>query len=211
MNEVALDAVCVTEYHVGLVVVDGPGTEVLVSVLSKALARVGIVKVSVAIVKFSTMLPQATRKMTSTCDGVIALDIVERDAIGSGHGSHTSVLMSALYEVGIVTDTPVIPGIICQSSLLEAKGVLPNLAEEWSSAMLDMVTMSAAPLDTFGVELVPATQPFSPPAPEETDYTVLLDKFRDTLKVMGSMYDVCESARPVLVLVWCCAVDCYVL
>ena len=205
MENITLEAVHVTEYKVGLVVVDGPGAEVLVSVLSKALARVGIVKVSVAIVKFCTMLPLATRKMASSCDGVIALDIVERDAIGSGHGSHTSVLMSALYEVGIVTDTPVIPGIICQSSLLEAKGVLPNLAEEWSSAMLDMVTMSAAPLDTFGVELVPATQPFSPPAPEETDYTVLLDKFRDTLKVRKG---------PVVDIMVCCAllwIDRYVL
>jgi hypothetical protein len=184
VNEAAIEAVEVTEYKVGLAVVEGPGSDVVISVVSKALAKVGIVNISVAMVGYPTMLAQATKKMTSTCDGVIGLHIVERDAIGSGNGSNSAVLMSALYEVGTVTDKPVIPGIICQSSLLEAKGVLPNLAKEWCGAMLEMVTLSQTEDAEFGAEKAPEAEPYAPPTPDESNYTVLLDKFRETLKVL---------------------------
>lgn len=176
-------AVEVVDFRVGLAIVDGPGADVLASVMSKALAHVGIVHVSVANVKFASMLAQATKKLSSTCDGVIGLHIVEKDAIGCGNGSNTAILMSALFEVGIFTDKPVIPGIICQSSLLEAKGILPNLADEWAQAMLDMISLSKEENEEFGTHKAPEAEPFAPPVPEEEDYAVLLDKFRETLKV----------------------------
>ncbi|CAE7608885.1 CAPSL [Symbiodinium microadriaticum] len=94
--------------------------------------------------------------------------------------------MSALYEVGTVTDVPVIPGIICQSSLLEAKGVLPNLAEEWSCAMLDMLDLANIEDGEFGAVHAPEAAPFAPPTPEEADYATLLEKFRETLKARGA-------------------------
>lgn len=164
-------------------VVEGPGSDVLISVVSKALAKVGIINVSVATVRYPSTLALATKKMTSNCDGVIGLHIVERDAIGSGNGSMSAVLMSALYEVGTTTNKPVIPGIICQSSLLEAKGILPNLAKEWSASLLEMINLSNVKDNHFGEVQAPEVQPFAPPTPDESDYSVLLDKFRETLKV----------------------------
>jgi hypothetical protein len=174
----------VTDYKVGLAIVQGPGSDVLAAVTSKALAKVGIVNVFVAEVSYGSILVYATQQLLKTCDGVIALDIINNDQIGAGNGSNSGVLMSALFQVGIKAEKPVIPGIIVQSSLLEAKGVLPNLATDWSKALLAI--FNASNDNSFGKTRAPPAATPSPPAPEETNDNNLLDKFRESLKVILS-------------------------
>lgn len=164
-----------------MAIVQGPGADVLLTVASKALGAVGIVNVVAGTVPFGSVLPYAVQKLIKSNDAVLALDIIAQDQIGSGNGSTSAVLSSALYQVGLAAEKPVVPGIVCQSSLLEAKGVLPNLCAEWAGAILAMLNIESD--KNFGKAPAPAVPPPSPPTPEVNDVQVLLNKFRETLKV----------------------------
>jgi 6,7-dimethyl-8-ribityllumazine synthase len=171
----------ITSFKVGLAIVQGPGADVLLTVASKALGAVGIVNVVAGLVPFGSVLPYAAQRLLKSNDAVLALDIVSQDQIGSGLGSTSAVLSSALYQVGVSAEKPVIPGIVCQESLLEAKGVLPNLCEEWAGAILGMLNIASD--KKFGKAAAPTVPPHTPPTPDITDDKVLLTKFRETLKV----------------------------
>jgi calcyphosin len=181
---VAEEVVEITSFKVGLAIVQGPGADVLLTIASKALGAVGIVNVVAGTVPYGSVLPYAAQQLIKSTDAVLALDIVSHDQIGCGLGSASAVLSSALYQVGVAAEKPVVPGIVCQASLLEAKGVLPNLCEEWAGAILGMLNISSD--RTFGKTPAPAVPPPPPPPPDVNDTQVLLTKFRETLKVHPS-------------------------
>ena len=171
----------ITSFKVGLAIVQGPGAEVLLSVASKALGKVGIVNVVTGEVPFASILPYATQQLIKSTDAVLALEIISNDQIGSGNGSHSAVLSSALYQVGLAAEKPVIPGIVCKESFLEAKGLLPHLCEEWAQAILAILNISSN--KRFGKTPAPVVPPPTPPTPDINDVQTLLTKFRESLKV----------------------------
>jgi hypothetical protein len=199
---VAEEAVEITTFKVGLAIVQGPGADVLLTIASKALGAVGIVNVVAGTVPYGSVLPYAAQQLIKSTDAVLALDIVSHDQIGCGLGSASAVLSSALYQVGVAAEKPVVPGIVCQASLLEAKGVLPNLCAEWAGAILGMLNISSD--RNFGKVPAPAVPPPSPPTPDINDTQVLLTKFRETLKVLPPLRSLSLSPVHSLCLVpWC--------
>lgn len=174
----------ITSFKVGLAIVQGPGSDILLNVASKALGKVGIVNVVSGEVPYASVLPYAAQQLIKSTDAVLALEIVSHDPIGTGNGSNSAVLSTALYQVGVAAEKPVVPGIVCQESLLEAKGVLPNLCDEWANGILSILNISSD--KKFGKTPAPAVPPPSPPTPDIADSQVLLSKFRETLKARGA-------------------------
>jgi 6,7-dimethyl-8-ribityllumazine synthase len=162
--------------------VDGPGSEILVETMSKALAKCGIVNVFVEHVSSSVMVPFMTSKFLDRVDGVIALDIVVKDEVGVGKGSVSSVLSAAVAKVAYAKSKPAIAGVICQSSLLEAKGVLPNLAYDWAAKILLELHEIANELVITDMD-VSHCVPVKSFSSEESEASKLVRALKDILKV----------------------------
>lgn len=130
------------------------------------------------------MLVRATQKLLKTCHGVIALTVLESDQIGTGSGSLSAVLTSALYQVGITGDKPVIPGIVVQNSLLEAKGVFPNIAVNLAHSIANLLHDKLTPSENCEPIMQPPTKRVEVVTESVQDLESLLEAFRETLKVI---------------------------
>ena len=141
-------------------VVQGESAEHITSCTTKALARVGLPRVVVVNVPNGSMLVPASQVCLLMCDptdiplnrsiftiskkllktpgicGVLALHV----AAPYQH-MQASNQEGALLHLGNLSDKPIIPGVVCQASKLEANGVIPNLAEEWATAMAGLLAV----------------------------------------------------------------------
>jgi Ca2+-binding EF-hand superfamily protein len=166
---------------VGVVVVQGESTEHLTSCTTKALARIGLTKVVVINVPNGSMLVPTARKLLNTTGiaGVLALNVA---------APHQHVQASnqegAILHLSNISEKPIIPGVVCQSSKLEANGVIPNLAEEWATAMAGLLAVIDYSHEAVieSVEVVPLT-----PSEDETDPDKLLNIYREALKAHGAL------------------------
>lgn len=129
------------------------------------------------------LLTFAAQNLVVMCDVVIGGAVLIDDVIGSNLGTLSQTLVGGLVQLGLISATCVIPAVVSQSSLLEAKAVLPALSKTWATACRAALTVKAGSIKLNVVH----TQ--SPPAPVAVTETVddvidLLTAFKDSLKVL---------------------------
>lgn len=131
----------------------------------------------------SDMLIRASQKLLKTSHGVIGVAILEDDQIGTGNGSLSAVLTGSLYQLGIFADKPVLPAIVVQNSLLEAKGTFPAFAEDVAHSMANLLYEKLTTKENSEPIVQVAAKRAEVVTESVTDVKALMDSFRETLKV----------------------------
>mmetsp|Transcript_25187 Transcript_25187/g.42494 ORF Transcript_25187/g.42494 Transcript_25187/m.42494 type:complete len:544 (+) Transcript_25187:81-1712(+) len=170
------------EQSVGLVVVSGEASQHATACTTKALAKAGLSRVVVVEVSLAGMLVGAAKKLldTPSVSGVLALLVAPPQQQAQATSQE-----AALFQLGNTSTKPVIPAVVCKATMLESKGLLPNLSQEWAGSLaglLQQVEEDFSLLETIEpVKVVPLV-----PDPEESDATALLDIYRECLKSHGA-------------------------
>jgi hypothetical protein len=161
---------------VGIVIAGNIATDFMRDTIAKALSTEGIIDSVVTVVDEVSVLTYATQQLTKTCDVVVAAAFMSEDL----NGTATNSLHSSLLQLGIVGKVPIIPALVNQSSLLEAKMMLPVLAGCWARSARIILTLDE-------IEIIPTPhvivveKPVLTPTLLSTDK--LLDILRESLKV----------------------------
>jgi len=169
---------------IGLVVLDGLAFETATRSLTRALAKYGYVNTVLVRAPKPEALVRASQKLVKTTSAVLAVAFFDNDA----HGSTTwsSVLNESLYQVGINADKPVVPVVIVNPNLLEAKGTFPNVAAGFARSVATLLNENLIE----GESVAPVAQP--PTARPEIvteavqDVEALMAAFRESLKSRGA-------------------------
>jgi hypothetical protein len=167
---------------VGVVVGGTIEPDFVINTVSKALVMEGISGTVVCKIGDIAALPFAAQNVSRSVDVVIAVAIVANDL----NGTISQALMSTLLQVGVSGRAPIIPAIVSQPSLLEAKALLPEMAKRWAQSANTILELQ------FGgsLELVPAPEHIIPPKPEyspaEDSVEVLMGCLRESLKTHGA-------------------------
>jgi hypothetical protein len=178
-------------FNVGIIICEGPGDNTIQSTLIKALSSIGVVNIFVEKCPHYSALPTLARQLLRVTDGVIACEIIYGEGIGgSGFNSANTLsttLSDTLSAIGEVEgNKPIVAGLVVQSSLIEARGVLPLLTQDWS---LDLLTQMELYVEENrevrrGEIDVSAFVPVaSVPEKEESEAEILLKAFKEGLKV----------------------------
>ena len=157
-------------------VVEGPGSAELIKEVKRSFAADGITSLLFMPVTDVTLLTFAAQNLLAMCDVVVGGAVLVND---SGLGQ---TLVGGLVQLGLISASCVIPAVVSQSSLLEAKAILPALAESWARACKAALVVQAGSIKV-SVEETPA-----PPAPVVVTEAVdsvqdLLTAFKQSLKV----------------------------
>eukprot|EP01041_Mallomonas_annulata_P004012 gene4012-7991_t len=147
-----------TSSKVGVVLVLGEGSDMVLASMKSALKLVGFASVVITTVEDPIMMPYTVQVLLRSCDIVIGLGLIIEDVAGS----LTNIIISALLQVGTLAGIPVIPGIFHATSVTEAEAVLPALATKWSIAAAGLMATKTA--ITTSLELLSAPEPV--PTPE---------------------------------------------
>lgn len=167
---------------VGIVVGGTVEVDFVVNAIAKALVVEGITGSVVSKVSDIAALPFAAQNVSRSVDVVIAAAIVANDL----NGTISQALTSTLLQAGVSGRAPIIPGIVSQPSLLEAKALLPEMAKGWAQSANTILGLQ------FGgaLELEAAPEPVIAPkpvyTPTEDNVSVLMDCFRESLKARGA-------------------------
>jgi Ca2+-binding EF-hand superfamily protein len=167
---------------VGIVVAGNIETDFVVTTITKALVLAGVSGTMVAKVADVATLAYAAKNLSRNVDVLIAATIIANDV----NGTVTQSLTNILLQEGIMGRVPIIPAVVAQPSLLEAKALLPAMAEGWAQSAAAILAMN------FGdsIEMESAPEIVIPVAPvytaTEDNLTVLLDVLRDSLKSHGA-------------------------
>ena len=169
---------------VGIALAAAVGAESITTAVAKALAHKGIVNVVVSLVEDPSILPFLAKSMTGSCDCVLAIAILSADStIASAN------LTQQLVETGMVTGTPVVPGIISPTSLLELKALLPSCTTSWSNSVSSILAISGGAVPVPIGEIISEGVLAEAGATREsiststTDLDALLYAFRESMKV----------------------------
>lgn len=151
----------------------------LAEVVAKALAIESVKGAVVSRVNDISALPYAAQNLRNF-DVIIATTILTVD------NGTSQVLSNSLLQIGVSGRTPVIPGIVAQSSLLEAKALLPSLAQGWAKSVYTILDLQNGGI----LEPVPAPEVVIPEKPVLTatvsDVETLLACLRESLKQRGA-------------------------
>jgi hypothetical protein len=127
-------------------------------------------------------LPFAAQNIARNVDVVIAAAIVANDL----NGTISQALTSTLLQSGVSGRVPIIPGIVAQPSLLEAKALLPEMAKSWAQSANNVLALQYG----GALELVAVPEIIIPPKPvyteTESNVDTLLDCLRENLKESGA-------------------------
>eukprot|EP01038_Epipyxis_sp_PR26KG_P014278 gene14278-19155_t len=168
------------EGKVGIVVAGSVEPETLSNAIVKALALEGVSTPVISFVGEISVLPYGAQALAKSVQVVIAATFVTSDPTGAV----TQSLTGSLLQVGVSGSVPIIPGIVTQSSLLEAKALLPDLASGWAKAAVGSLSIKA------GIESSPAPEPELPVvlehSPDVTDVDHLVEIFSQSLKDHGA-------------------------
>ena len=162
---------------VGIAICSGVGSDFLQTAILKALVSSGISGTVICQVDSVMMLPYTAQQMLVTCDAVIAAAVVTNDTIGSG--SVSQAVINGLLHTGVVATKPLVPAVVCQSSLLELKAVLPTLSAGWAKSVLTLLT----PVVIEKAPLVSLTPPPAPVTADVMSIDLLMADFKESLKV----------------------------
>ena len=167
---------------VGLVVAGNLETEYVVNTIVKALVVAGINGTIVAKIGDVAALPYAAQNVARSVDVVIAAAIVAHDI----NGNVATSLANTLLQAGVTGRAPIIPAIVSQPSLLEAKALLPDMAESWAQSATTILGLHFGGNIAVEAAVEPVIPPKSVYTPTEDNFETLLDIFRESLKARGA-------------------------
>lgn len=121
---------------VGILIAGTLGAEELTHAISKALVLEGISGTVISCVSDTALVPFAAQKFVLSVDVVVVGSILMDP-------SHTEAptLRTALSQIALSAGKPIIPGLVVQESLLEAKALLGMLAADWARAAAAALNM----------------------------------------------------------------------
>ena len=164
--------------RVGILIAGEIENDFLKDAIAKALAEEQIVEGNVvSTIENHTVLPYAAQALSKFCDVVIAVAII----IGDESGAITASLHNALLQVGVNGSVPIVPALVTQSSLLEAKALLPQLAAKWAQAARSILSLGVALAVNPAPQHVVEEKPVISAAVDSADK--LLEIFTESLKV----------------------------
>jgi hypothetical protein len=143
----------------------------------KALTLVDIKDPSLVVVEQIAVLPYVVQNLAKTHDAVIGAAFIINDSTGGI--SHSTY--NGLTQIALSSGIPVIPALVIQESLLEAKALLPALAESWAKSVVSaldvrtIVTFSALPQVKIEVKPVHSA--------DVSSFETLLALLKESIKV----------------------------
>lgn len=167
---------------VGILIGGDTAPDVLIASISKALVMQGIKGSMLSQIDEITFLPYAAQSLATSCDVVIAAAFMCHEV----DKTISQSLTTSLLQIGLNGNTPVIPAIVVQDSLLEAKAMLPSLAAKWANSaklVLDIKNGS-------GLKMTKAPEPevTKPPvySANLNDAAELVSILKESLKKFGA-------------------------
>jgi len=159
---------------VGILIGGEHATDALSSAVTKALVNEGIKGSLISTVKEIAIVPFAAKKMCSKCDVVIVAAVMSEPS-----------LKTALTQMSMSSDVPIIPGVVVQDSLLEAKVMLNSQAASWAKAAAAVLEMKEGEL---AVEAAPEPEIPTPVVltSDMDEPDALVDVLRESLKTHGA-------------------------
>ncbi len=144
-------------------------------------SKMGIHLISVSYVDNPLMMPYCAQKMTETCKAIFASSIVTHDAIGNGSLSQS--IISSLLQVGVISNIPVFPALVCLNNLIEIKATIPQIVENWVNAFMKLTVMESSGIvvEDRILSIPPVKVTLSP---SELNVDNLLLNFRSSLSVI---------------------------
>lgn len=145
--------------------------------VSKAIGEKNIVGAKIVNVPDFAMLPYVTQQFTKSSDAIIVSALLTSEF--SNAAVYATSITSALFNLGVNSNTPIIPAILAINSLLEAKAVLPDLAAGWLEAIINHLDLRYDTAPVVPVEKKPAVV-----VKPGVSVDVLIQNLRDSLKVV---------------------------
>jgi hypothetical protein len=179
---------------VGILVGGELATDSIAAAVSKALVLEGITGSVVSYANDVSIVAFAAKKLAAVCDVVIVASII-MDPTHTIAGS----LRTTLAQVALTTDVPVIPALVVQDSLLEAKALLPALATSWAKAAASVLTMNSTGIVVQAAPEPVIVQP-TVLTPAIEDAATLMVVLRESLNVSPLFYPFCDAWVLVLTL-----------
>ncbi|KAJ1431816.1 hypothetical protein B484DRAFT_448188 [Ochromonadaceae sp. CCMP2298] len=158
---------------VGIIVAGELAPEAITAAVTKALAQEGITGSVISYVPEASIAPFAAKKMSASVDCVIVAAIMIEPS-----------MRSALLNLNSA-DVPVIPGVVVQGSLLEAKAMLASSAASWAKAAASVLAMKAGELVIEVAPVVVIEEPVVLTT-QVSDPALLMTVLRQTLKAHGA-------------------------
>ena len=165
---------------VGILIGGELATEALTAAVSKALVVEGITGSVISYASDASIVPFAAKKLCGLCDVVIVASII-MDPTNTVAAS----LRNSLSQIALSTDVPVIPALVVQDSLLEAKALLATLSASWAKAAATVLCMKSGDIQVAAApEPVIAAPLVHTPAID--DAGTLMNVFRESLNAHGA-------------------------
>eukprot|EP00598_Pedospumella_elongata_P000506 CAMPEP_0184975600 /NCGR_PEP_ID=MMETSP1098-20130426/6811_1 /TAXON_ID=89044 /ORGANISM="Spumella elongata, Strain CCAP 955/1" /LENGTH=563 /DNA_ID=CAMNT_0027498359 /DNA_START=44 /DNA_END=1735 /DNA_ORIENTATION=+ len=163
---------------VGVIIGGDLATDAITAAIAKALVAEGISGSVMTSAPELTTLVFATKKLASQVDTVIVAAIVADSTLAP-------TLQSALTQLSLSTDVPIIPGLVVRESLLEAKALLSTNAAAWAKAAASVLS-----LKNGKIKVEPVPEPvIAPPAvitPVMEDPNALMNVLKESLNSHGA-------------------------
>jgi hypothetical protein len=180
-------------HQVGVAIVEGPGSDSFIEFTKQSFADAGINKLVFLNVADAVLLPYAAQSLIGSCEVVIAGAVLVHDKIGEHGGALAQSLVASVTQLGLLSHCCVVPAIVSQTSLLEAKAVMPMLADNWAKIAKAAVSMKTGSIHVETTETAPTP---APPVVTPTTSSVddLMGAFRATLKARGA-HGICGISK----------------
>lgn len=166
---------------VGIVIGGELATDALIAAITKALVKEGVTGSILAQVDDISIVPYAARNMMPSCDVVLVAAVLMDPS-----GTIAPALTASLMSLALAGDVPIIPAFIVQSSLLEAKALIPDKAAKSAKSCATMLALQSG--GTVAVAAAPEPVIETPPVhtPELDDVNDLMAVLRESLKTHGA-------------------------
>ena len=167
----------VVEGKVGILIGGELATEALTAAVTKALVLEGISGSVISYAGDLSIVPFSAKKMCGVCDVVIVASII-MDPTNTVAGS----LRTALSQISMNADVPVVPALVVQESLLEAKALLGTLSASWAKAAATVLSLKNG---EFKIEAAPVPVIAAPVVYSASidDADTLMNVFRESCNV----------------------------
>lgn len=181
------------KHQVGVTIVEGPGSDAFVEFTKQSFADAGVTKLVFLDVADALLLPYAAQSLIAVCDVVVAGAVLVHDKIGEHGGALAQSLVASITQLGLLSHSCVIPAIVSQTSLLEAKAVMPLFAANWAKLAKSALGMKAGSISVHPTETAPMPAPPVVTA-ATTSAEDLMAAFRATLKARGA-HGICGISK----------------
>lgn len=170
-------------YKVVIVSATNGVNEIVMSV-TKALKSEGVVNVSVVDTEEAMNVPYIAQSLCGSYDGVIVCAILTNE---SSTSSLAHSLTSALLQAGVMSKTPIIPGVIGAKSLLEAKVLFNDKAPSLAKSLVSVLKAKTQPQSMTTAPAPPVGEVFRPiDVTKQTSVEGLMAALRESFKKHGS-------------------------